>query len=441
MFQTLKKLILFGGDLVFLFLALWVTLLIRYPQDEIAINFNRHLPHFVVIFFIWLLIFYINGLYSLNIKMRGRKFFLNIINSVLVSSLISIIYFYLNVQSSIAPKTNLAIFIGVFTILFLIWREIYRLFVYSVIPQNNLAIIGLNKYTQNILKELQDKPGAGYQTALIFKNQEELESLEKNISEKNIRTIVVCDYFGQSEKMSEVLFSCLSYSVNFFNYPDFYELLSGKIPVEAIGPDWFLENLKEGEKNYFNFLKRLSDLVLAFIILVISLPLWPLLALIIKLESRGPIFFRQIRFGLNEKEFKIIKFRSMREENNNRALTEEHDIRITKFGNFLRKTRLDEIPQVINIIKGEMSFIGPRPERPEIIAELEKQIPFYKTRLLIKPGLTGWDQVSGEYHSATSEDSLEKLQYDLYYLKQRSLYLDLDIALKTIATMLSRKGR
>lgn len=441
MFKTAKKTILLLGDLVFLFLALWATLLIRYPENEITNNFNHHLPHFLVVFLIWLLIFYINGLYNLNLKMRGRKFLFNVLNSVLAASLLSIIYFYLNVQSSIAPKTNLAIFIGAYTILFLIWREIYRLFVYSVIPQNNLAIIGANKYSENILKELKDRPGAGYQTALIFNNPDELENLEKEIGARNIKTIVVCDYFGQNEKMSGILFDCLSYSVNFFNYPDFYELLCGKIPVEAIGPDWFLENLKEGEKNYYNFIKRLSDLVLAALIFLVSLPFWPLIALIIKLESRGPIFFRQVRAGRQEKEFKIIKFRSMKEENNDRSLTEENDRRITRFGNFLRKTRLDEIPQVLNIIKGEMSFIGPRPERPEIIAELEKLIPYYKTRLLIKPGLTGWDQVSGEYHSPSSEDTLEKLQYDLFYLKQRSLYLDLDIALRTVATIVGRRGR
>jgi len=441
MFQTLKKIILFGGDLFFLFLALWVTLLIRYPKNEISANFNHHLPPFLVVFFFWMVIFYINGLYNLNIKMRGRKFIISVINSVLASGSLSIIYFYLNVQSNIAPKTNLAIFIGIYTILFLLWRESYRLFVFSVIPQNNLAIIGYNKYCENILKELQDRPGAGYNTALIFKTPEELESLPQSISEKNIKTIVVCDYFGKNEEMSQVLFDCLSYSVNFFNYPDFYELLSGKIPVEAIGPDWFLENLKEGEKNYFNFIKRLIDVVLALIIFLISLVFWPLIALIIKLESRGPVFFRQVRLGQNDKEFKIIKFRSMRENDNHHTLTLINDTRITKFGGFLRRTRLDEIPQLINILYGEMSFIGPRPERPEIIAELEKQIPFYKTRLLIKPGLSGWDQVSGHYHSPSLEDSLEKLQYDLYYLKQRSLYLDLDIALKTIATMLSRAGR
>ena len=131
----------------------------------------------------------------------------------------------------------------------------------------------------------------------------------------------------------------------------------------------------------------------------------------------------------------------MHEIGNNKAMTVEGDTRITAFGNFLRKTRIDEIPQVLNILKGEMSFIGPRPERPEFISDLEKALPFYKTRLLVKPGLSGWDQVSGEYHSASVEDTLKKLQNDLFYIKNRSLYLDGIIVLKTIAAVLSRSGR
>ena len=131
----------------------------------------------------------------------------------------------------------------------------------------------------------------------------------------------------------------------------------------------------------------------------------------------------------------------MREEGNYLTPTEENDPRITKFGSFLRKTRLDEIPQVLNVIKGEMSFVGPRPERPELIAELEKVVPFYRERMLIKPGATGWDQISGEYHSPSLEDTLKKLQYDLFYIKNRSIYLDLSIILKTISTVFSGGGR
>ncbi len=441
MLTRLKKIILFLGDFLFLNLALFLTLVIRYPKELWFDNFRGHFPHFFVIFVIWLIVFYINDLYNLNLKASGRKFFRQTMSAAVLSSLFSVIYFYLNVQSAIAPKTNLAIFIVVFCLLFFIWRSIYQALMSSIIPKSNLAIIGFNQHTETLIAELKNNPGSGYQTALIFKSPGEMDSLVESIKDKNIRAIVVCDDFGQSEKMREALFSCLQYHIIFFDYPAFYELLTGKVPVEAIGPSWFLENLKEGERNYFNFVKRIVDFFGALIILLVSLIFWPLIALIIKLESRGPIFFIQKRYGRNEKIFTMVKFRTMRVSGNDGMPTIEGDSRITHFGLFLRKTRLDEIPQVLNIIKGDMSFIGPRPERPEIVAELEHKIPFYKTRLLIKPGLTGWDQVSGHYHSPSLEDSLEKLQYDLFYLKHRSFYTDLAITLKTIATILSRGGR
>ncbi len=440
MFTRLKKIILMVGDLLFLNLALFLTLVIRYPRESWVENFRGHIPHFLVVFLIWIVILYINDLYNLNLKASGRKFFLQTINAAVLSSLLSIIYFYLNVQSTIAPKTNLFIFIAVFLILFFLWRGLYGALIRSIIPKSNLAIIGYNRHSDILIEELKNNPGSGYQTALIFKDPSEMSSLIASIQEKNIRAIVVCDDFGESEKVREALFSCLSYNLIFFDYPAFYELLTGKVPVEAIGPAWFLDNLKEGEKNYFNFVKRIIDIFGALIILIVSFVFWPLIALIIKLESKGPVFFTQKRYGRNEKIFEMIKFRSMTIHGNDGSPTTAGDKRVTAFGSFLRKSRLDEIPQVINIIKGEMSFIGPRPEQPKIVAELERQIPFYKTRLLIKPGITGWDQVSGHYHSPSLEDTLEKLQYDLFYLKHRSFYLDLAIALKTVATMMSRGG-
>ncbi|MEI6528815.1 MAG: sugar transferase [Candidatus Falkowbacteria bacterium] len=441
MLTRLKKTILLLGDLLFLNLALFLTLVIRYPKETLVENYRGHLPHFLVIFLIWVVILYINDLYNLNLKASGRKFFLQTVNAAVLSSLLSVIYFYVNVQSAIAPKTNLAIFIVVFMALFFVWRGIFSTLVKSLIPKSNLAIIGFNNRTEKLIEELKNNPGSGYQTALIFKSPEKMDTLIESIKEKNIRAIVVTDDFGESEKVREALFSCLAFNLIFFDYPAFYELLTGKVPVEAIGPIWFLDNLKEGERNYFNFVKRVIDLIGAIVILIISFIFWPLIALIIKLGSRGPIFFTQERYGRNEIIFKMIKFRTMRTENNDGLPTSEGDKRVTPFGLFLRKSRLDEIPQVINIIKGEMSFIGPRPEQPKIVAELEHQIPFYKTRLLIKPGITGWDQISGHYHSPSLEDSLEKLQYDLFYLKHRSFYLDLAITLKTVATMISRGGR
>jgi lipopolysaccharide/colanic/teichoic acid biosynthesis glycosyltransferase len=244
-----------------------------------------------------------------------------------------------------------------------------------------------------------------------------------------------------NQELQATLLKLLEYRISFLSYPDFYEQINAKIPVEAIKSDWFLDNLKEGEKNYFDAFKNLSDRMMATILFITSLIVWPFLALIIKLESRGPVIFKQIRTGKNGKQFQLYKFRSMRVEGNRGEMTKENDDRITSFGKFMRKTRLDEIPQLINIIKGNMSFIGPRPERPELIEDLSKLIPFYNTRLIIKPGLSGWDQISGEYHSPSPQDTMAKLQNDLYYIKHRSIYLDLTIILKTIATVLARRGR
>lgn len=441
MLNRFRKFILLIGDLFSLNLALYLTIAIRYPQPLWADMWASHFRYFFVVFIIWLLVLYINDFYNLNLKASGRAFFQKFIGAIVLSGSLSILYFYLNAGTNLAPKTNLLIFLGIFSFLFLAWRNVYQGLIHSSIPKDSLAIIGFNQKTEKIVAGLQNNPGAGYQAALIFKNPEEIAALADNVRAKNIHTIVICDDFELNEGLRQALFNCLSLNITFFDYPDFYELLTGKVSVEEIGPSWFLENLKEGGKNYYNFIKQLTDAILAIIIFIVTLPLWPLIAIVIKLESKGPVWFRQVRLGRNEKPFKIIKFRTMRTESNDLSLTVKSDKRITRFGSFLRQTRLDEIPQVLNILRGEMSFIGPRPERPEIIADLEKQIPFYKTRLLIKPGLTGWDQISGHYHSPTAEDSLEKLQYDLFYLKQRSLYLDLSITLRTIATILSHGGR
>lgn len=441
MVKTIKKFLLFSGDLFFLHVALMITLFIRYPHGNHLDDFLHHWPDFSIVFIIWLVVFYALDLYNLNFQTFDRKFVRLTLNAVLISSIFSIIFFYFVDQPTITPKTNLTIFIGNYTVIFILWRLSYKSFIVKVIPQINLAIIGQNRNSQTLIDELLKNPAGVYRLVMIMEDTKNIESLNENVQKNNIQVIVICDDFGESERMENALFQCLAYKVDFFNYPDFYELLTGKIPIEAIGQDWFLENLKEGQKNYYTATKRVIDSALAVLILFGTFPLWVLIGLSIKMTSKGPVFFRQIRLGKSEHAYKIVKFRTMRIHNNDGSPTEKNDTRITKLGSFLRRTRLDEIPQVLNVLRGEMSFIGPRPERPELILKLEQQIPFYKTRLLIKPGLTGWDQISGNYHSPSLQDTMEKLQHDLFYLKHRSLSFDLSIALKTIATMLYHEGR
>ncbi|MCX6798216.1 MAG: exopolysaccharide biosynthesis polyprenyl glycosylphosphotransferase [Candidatus Falkowbacteria bacterium] len=441
MTKQLKKISLLLGDILLLNLALYLTLIIRYQSLDVNQLWQRHLPNFLIIFIIWLLIFYINNLYNLNTITSQRRFNRLTINSTLVASALSTLYFYLNVKSDITPKTNLLLFIIIFLILFLAWRYLFNLIIKTYLPKNNLAIIGSNRSVANLIANLQEHPHWGYQTAIIIKDLEPLNDLPTLVKEKNIKTVVIADNFGDPAKLNQALFDCLPLELNYFNFPDFYELLTGKIPVEDIDQSWFIANLSSGQKNSFMVFKRIFDFILAIIILIISLPFWPLIALLIRVSGPGPTFFRQDRFGQNGRIFSLLKFRSMRVDNNNFSPTLENDNRITRIGGILRKTRLDEIPQILNVVKGEMSFIGPRPERPDLAEYLTQEIPFYRTRLLIKPGLTGWDQISGKYHSPSKADTLEKLQYDLFYLKHRSLYLDLTIALKTLAIILSRSGR
>ena len=451
--NKIKKLFLLTGDIFILYISLYLSLFLRYRENFNSTIWQNHYPTFSYVFVAWIFIFYISGLYNLYITQNNKIFFRLSLKSLAIAGILAALFFYLNPSIDIAPKINLIIYLIVFTLVFLGWRTLFNSLLNSYLPKNRIAYIGINNQIREIINFIKQNPGIGYKSILIIDSNnlikesikgieiiKNIDNLKNIIKTKNINTIVLSSEIGNSNSLRQELFSSLSLSLEFINSINFYENIISKIPIDAINQMWFLENLNEGHKIMFDKAKKVFDFSFAFLILIFTLPFWILMALIIKYESRGPIFFKQIRLGKNNKRFQILKFRTMRTENNNFAPTTVNDSRITKFGSFLRKTRLDELPQVLNIIKGEMSFVGPRPERPEIIEKLEKVIPFYKERMLVNPGLTGWDQVSGEYHSPSEEDTLKKLQFDLYYVKNRSLYLDTSILLKTITVVLTRSG-
>jgi lipopolysaccharide/colanic/teichoic acid biosynthesis glycosyltransferase len=261
------------------------------------------------------------------------------------------------------------------------------------------------------------------------------------IKKRNIRAVVLAHDKNISYILQDILFELLHRHVYFFNIADFYETYLRRIPIDAVNELWLLRRIDLSIKGLYQYGKRAADVGLALAMLCGTVIFWPLIMVIIRVESPGPAFFLQRRVGLFGKEFNIIKFRTMREGGNRHEPTAAEDPRITGFGRLLRKTRVDEIPQCLNVLAGEMSFIGPRPERPELVNTLEREVPFYRQRLLVKPGLSGWDQVSGEYHSPSWEDTRKKLQYDLYYIKNMSLFLDLSIFFKTLVTIFMRAGR
>lgn len=443
--NKLKKIFLLGGDIVVLYFSLYLTLLIRYWGNYKPEIWSTHFWPFTMIFMLWVIIFYISNLYSLNLAVNNLKFYQASGRALVIAGLVSLAFFYLMPQISIAPKRNLFIYIIVFAVIFYLWRQFYNWSLKSYLPKRNVGIVGYNSLVAEIIDEFQQKPHLGYNLSFIVDDKAQagtqpIADLEKLINSGKLDTIILSYDPHQSENLRAALFNSLHRRINYISLPNFYETITGKVPLDSLNQMWFLENLNENNKIWFNRLKIIYDFILALIIFVITLPFWLIIAVAIKLESSGPIFFIMERMGQNNKIFKLIKFRTMKEEGNDHSPTRANDSRITKFGSVLRKIRLDELPQVINILKGEMSFVGPRPERPELALGLEKQIPFYGQRTLVKPGLTGSDQTSGEYHSPSREDSLKKLQFDLFYIKNRSVYLDLSVILKTIATVISRKG-
>jgi exopolysaccharide biosynthesis polyprenyl glycosylphosphotransferase len=446
-----KKLLLLLGDISILYLSLYITLAIRYQSWPSLSSWQQHFSAFSLVFVFWLIIFYINDLYNLFLAVNNERFFRKTLQAISVAALLSALYFYLSPYIGIAPKTNLLIYIFVFASLFFAWRRTFNWLLHHRVPRLSLAFVGYNSQVKELIRELQTNPHLGFRVAMIVSGHtsghldgvkvvNETKKIRTFVRQENINTIILATDLNRSEELRSVLFSCLPMRVNFRSLSDFYEQITGRIPIEAIGETWFLENLSEGSKRSYDIIKRAYDLLIASFILIITAYFWPIIGLLLKIENKEPIFFTQIRAGKDGRTFRMLKFRTQRTVSAIPEPAKKNDTRTTRVGNFLRKTRIDEIPQVINILLGDMSFIGPRPERPEIIASLEQAVPFYNERLLVKPGLTGWDQVSGEYHSPSLEDTLKKLQHDLYYIKNRSLYLDATIVLKTIATIFSRAG-
>ncbi len=266
--------------------------------------------------------------------------------------------------------------------------------------------------------------------------------LARYAMENKIHSIVISLKDRRGTLPIHEILECKMNGIEVMEWPTFYEKNMNKIDIMNVNPSHLV--LGDGfQRNRVTVvIKGVMDRVLALLGIVAFAPIGAVIALAIRLNSPGPVFYSQERVGLNGKTFRILKFRSMvtdAEKNRAPQWASEQDPRITKVGRFLRKTRLDEVPQLINILKGEMSFIGPRPERPYFVEELEKCIPFYGLRHVTKPGLSGWAQIRYRY-GATVEDSVEKLEYDLYYIKNLSIFLDLMIFMETIQVILFGKG-
>ncbi len=270
-----------------------------------------------------------------------------------------------------------------------------------------------------------------------------IQDLDSLVEETRPDIVVIAQLDRRGCFPTKALLECRLRGIRVEDWPTFYEKAEGKILVTAVRPSWLIFSDGFVKTPRTEIIKRLFDITLALAGLVLSIPLMLITAIAIKLESPGPILYRQPRLGKNGCVFILNKFRSMRqdaEKDTGPVWSGQRDPRINRVGHVLRRARLDELPQLFNVLVGHMSFIGPRPERPEFVAELQKRIPFYMERLAVKPGLTGWAQVKYQYGSSV-DDAIEKLQYDLYYIKNLSLFLDLLIVLNTVQVVIFARGR
>jgi sugar transferase (PEP-CTERM system associated) len=295
----------------------------------------------------------------------------------------------------------------------------------------------------SIVGFLDDNPNAPDTVPEPYALLGKIQDLPALVEETRPDLIVVAQMNRRGNFPAKALIDCRMRGIQVEDWPTFYEKETGKILVTDLRPSWLIFSDGFVKTPRTEIVKRLVDVGLSLTGLMLALPVMAVVALAIKMESRGPALFRQPRLGQNGRVFILNKFRSMREDaekDTGPVWAQQRDPRVTRVGAFLRKTRLDELPQLFNVLVGDMSFIGPRPERPEFVYELQKQIPFYMERLSVKPGITGWAQVRYRY-GASVEDALEKLQYDLYYIKNLSLFLDLLILINTIQVVLFARGR
>lgn len=391
---------------------------------------------------------YYHDLYDFRITDSFTELGLRLLQALgIVAILFGLIYFF--IPSLMIGEGIFILTVGLLIVLIASWRFGYSLMLDRGLFNQQILIMGSGQLAHDLMQEISEKKDSGYEIAAViddktcaaehFKANRELCHKAKALK---IRKIVVALEEKRGYFPSEQLLECRFLGIDILEGTNFYEMLMGKLHVHQINPAYLIFAEGYQRSHLKSMMKRSGDLILAILMLLILSPLIIVTTLLIKVDSPGPVIFSQTRVGQNGKRFKIRKFRSMvtdAEKSTGPVWARAEDDRITRVGRVIRKLRIDEIPQLWNVFKGEMSFVGPRPEREHFIQQLVAQIPYYTYRLSVKPGITGWAQVSYGYGS-TIEDAVEKLNYDLFYIKNLTFLLDFLIVFRTVKTVLFGKG-
>ncbi len=453
-----KKIVILLGDVVALLLALSLMIVLRYGTGDFSILWRAHANPMGVVGALWIILLYANGLYDLYVIQPSLMFYRRFVQVWVMALGGAIALFYLVPAWRITPKTNLLLLAVLWGLLVIAWRMVCALAHLTARPR--ALFIQPNKELAELVTTLHENRQIGYKvvgvvtsTPALFAHASRAVPLlsaatpiRALVSEHKINLIVVGSD-AQTAALNRELYELLFWHVRIITGDTFFESLTGRIQVESLGEQWFFEHIHPERAVLYTSLHGVVDYMVALVGLAILGILLPFIALVVRFSDRGPLFFKQERVGHNGKKFNVYKLRTMRvlaadgsAEIGGAQTTSVNDPRITRVGALLRKMRIDELPQMINILRGEMSLIGPRPERPQFVHEFERHTPFFSVRHLVRPGITGWAQINYPY-AETLAQQMKKFQYDLYYLKNRSFFLDITILLKTIHVVLYGKGR
>ena len=419
-----RQYVLALGDFTMLFLGLFVMILIRFDYTHDPSIVNEHFHVFFPLFIVWILVFYIFDLYDVRSTNPNPRTIGKIALAIITATIVSGFFFYIQRGVGINPKTNLLITSATAFILLVLWRRLFYTLFASIFSRK-IMLVGTSAELTQLQNHFKEQVPLG-RIVLSLHTVSQLYDMQ-HIPHVDL---VITD----SVSANDIVMLEKKIDAQVLTLVDAYSELFAKIPLSLMTDEHALRIATKNRNYSYTFVTRIFEIVVSAIALIVFSPFIIIAGLAKKIEDGGDIFLKHhARVGKNGKPFYLKKIRSMISDADKAGnqWAQKSDTRITRVGSIIRKLHIDEIPQLWNVIRGDMALVGPRPEQPEFVATLEKEIPYYYLRHIIKPGFTGWAQIKFRY-ARTVEDSKQKLEYDLYYLENRSPLLDLGIIAKTI---------
>lgn len=441
-----EYLVLLLGDVAVFAAALWLTLFLRYLEMPGTYLMSLHFPPFSILFVVWLVVFFLAGLYSKHTRLFRSRLLSTILVTQTLNIIIAALFFFFIQAFGIAPKTILVLYLLVSSVLIVFWRV-------GIFPRIRVGrrLNGVLIASGPDAKALADEVNTDARYPFSFshvidtKHAQSHEVIQQacRVVEEDGLAFLVVDFADPTLNVALPIVYDAAFQKRRFtltDVTDLYQEVFDRVPLSFVNYEWVLGYLSRSRA--YDGVKRALDIVLGVIGGTLSLAFYPLVIIAIKLDDGGSIFIKQHRVGRYQKPIYVLKFRSMSGNDSGEEVLKSKNV-VTRVGRVLRRLRIDEIPQLWNVIKGDLSFVGPRPELPALAAHYSSRIPYYNARYLITPGLTGWAQIKHDLHPHHGTDVVEtkeKLSYDLYYFRRRSLLLDLYILLQTVRIVLSAKG-